>query len=171
MMNVLMKFVSFLFMFPGSVNPVVHDFHVSKLDVRYNPATQSFELTLHLFLDDLEKAMNVSGFSVKSLQTNDENAKSSKKINDYLTTKIRVKADNTLLSLHYIGREEAERFDAVFIYLEAAHAGIPAQLNIENLLFNEVFDDQKNIVSVTFDKKLKAFEVLDKKNPSLDVTF
>lgn len=170
-MNVLMSVLLFFFMLAGVDNPANHDFHVSKLDVRYNPATKSCELTLHLFLDDLEEAMKVSGFPVQSLQTNGGETKSNKNIQDYLTSKIRVTADNKLLSLHYIGHEEAERFDAVFIYLEAENAGMPGQLNIENRLFHEIFNDQKNIVSVTFDKKLKAFEVLDKKNPIVDVTF
>lgn len=170
-MNVLVAIFLCFFHIPLSDRSVDHDFHVSKLDVRYNPSSKSCELTLHLFLDDLEAAMKASGMVVESLKTSDEDERSNTKISQYLTSKIRITADGKLLNLQYIGREEAERFDAVFIYLEADQAGVPGQLNVENKLFHEIFTDQKNIVSVTFDKKLKAFEVLDKKQSALHVTF
>ena len=170
-MNVLLAVFLTLLSIPGLESWINHDFHVSKLDVRYNPASKSYELTLHLFLDDLEAAMKASGMKVEPLKTNEEEEKSNTRIRQYLTSNLRITSDGKLLNLQYIGREEAERFDAVFIYLETENTGIPGHLSIENRLFHEIFTDQKNIVSVTYDKKLKAFEVLDKKQPMLQVTF
>jgi hypothetical protein len=143
---------------------ICHDFHVSKLDVRFNPENKHFECTLHLFLDDLENAMNASGYKVHKMETGFESKETQSKIEQYLSQKLKIFVDNKPVPFTYMGKEEAERFDAVFMYLEGAGYKTPKSVTIENHLFHEIFSDQKNIVSFTYDKTLKAFSILDKKN-------
>ncbi|MBK8621416.1 MAG: hypothetical protein IPN79_06580 [Saprospiraceae bacterium] len=139
----------------------LHDFHVSKLDMNINPVTNSLECSLHLFVDDLERAMKQGGFIQKNLISgNVENE--DQKISGYLSQKIKFKLDGKPVALNYIGKEEAERFDAYYVYFEVKATSSTKNLEIEHKLFHEIFDDQKNIISFTKDKKLKDFLILEK---------
>lgn len=139
----------------------LHDFHVSKLDIRMNPVSNSLECSLHLFIDDLEQAMKKGGFIKKDLMSGNEESEENK-ISGYLFQKIKIFLDGKPASLHYIGKEEAERFNAYFIYFEVKNITSAKQIEIEHRLFHEIFDDQKNIISFTKDKKLKDFLILEK---------
>lgn len=139
----------------------LHDFHVSKLDIRMNPVSNSLECSLHLFIDDLEQAMKKGGFIKEDLMSGNEESEENK-ISGYLFQKIKIFLDGKQASLHYIGKEEAERFDAYFIYFEVKNIATVKKIEIEHRLLHEIFDDQKNIISFTKDKKLIDFLILEK---------
>lgn len=140
-----------------------HEFHVSKLNIHYNPETSKLEMTIHLFIDDLEMAMIKSGYPVKSLKTESENEKEHEYIASYVMSKINIFIDQKKIPLTYLGKEEAERFDAVFMYIESPVIASLNNLKIENSMLTEAFYDQKNIISVYNDKKLLDFFILNKK--------
>lgn len=159
-------FISIVFYFFLLTKPVtVHDFHVSKLDMHYNHKTNVLELTLHVFLDDLEKAMNQSGYTLNVIGTT-ETVESDQLITNYFKKKINIYVDNNLTSFHLIGKEKTGINDATYFYFEAPDICQASIILVENQLFHEIFDDQKNIISMTFQNKLIAFTILNKNNIS-----
>src|SRR5690606_27944720 len=161
-MYILVFIFSFVLPEVTAVNEA-HEFHISKLNIHYNPKSSKLEMTLHLFIDDLEAAMIKSGFPVSRLETDNEDEKDHAFIASYLSSKIKLTIGRKPVTFTYLGKEEAERFDAVFIYLESDKIISLHDLSVDNQLFLESFDDQKNIVSVYDDKKLLDFFILNKK--------
>lgn len=143
---------------------MVHDFHVSKMDVHHNLKTSSWEVTLHVFTDDLELAMNKSGFQVKGVGSTSESSDTDEKIAAFLQKNITIYVDGVLQKTKYIGKEEADRFDAAYVYFEFPSTASMKEIKIVNNLFFNVFNDQKNIITVTYKHKLKGFLISDEKN-------
>ena len=143
---------------------LIHDFHVSKMDVQHNSKTSSWEVTLHVFTDDLEMSMNTAGFPVKGIGSEKESPDSDAKIAAFLRKNIMFYFDGVLQNPEYIGKEEADRFDAAYLYFELPAASSIKEMKIVSKLFHNIFDDQKNIISVTYQKKLKGFFITDKEN-------
>lgn len=143
---------------------LVHDFHVSKMDINHNSKTSSWEVTLHVFTDDLELSMNKAGYSVKGIGTDKETTDTEKKIASFFHKYISIYVDGVLQKPEYIGKEEADRFDAAYLYFEFPANSAMKELKIVSNLFHNVFDDQKNILTVTYQKKLKGFFITDQQS-------
>lgn len=147
----------------------VHEFHVSKVDIRYNTSASTLELTLHVFIDDLEKAMKKSGYLIQPLQTGTENQETDDAIARYLREKISISINQKPVKLDYLGKEEAESFDASYIYLEVKNVKNIQIISIDNKLLLDVFTDQKNMVAVYKDKNMLDFSICDHKDFKRDI--
>jgi len=154
----------FTLLFSPSNHPqLVHDFHLSKTDINYDTKSKSIQLSIHLFLDDLEDALKLEGYVDLRLCSPREAEHSDKAIQQYLQKKLQLYTHQTPLKWEYLGKEGTQDKMAVYCYLEISNVSQIKTLKISNNIMHELFDDQKNIVSVTEDKKSKAFLILDKK--------
>ena len=127
----------------------LHDFHVSKGQLRYALPDSTFQLTLHLFLDDLELALETNG-APKGLQlcTEKEHPEADQWISAYLEKHIRVEADDTTVLWQFIGKEISEDYAGVWCYLESAPCTPPEQLIINHTVLFEEFTDQTNLLQL-----------------------
>ncbi|MFZ1705624.1 MAG: DUF6702 family protein [Saprospiraceae bacterium] len=140
----------------------VHDFHVSKLDINHNKKTASLELTIHVFLDDLLKAVKLSTNN-KEGNLSSESIEFDALLQEYISKKIKLEIDGKSSLFLYIGKEKSDSDAAVYLYFTISNVKEMKQIKIIHTLFHEVFDDQKNIVSITYRDKLKGFTMLDAK--------
>lgn len=62
-----------------------------------------------------------------------------------------------------LGKEASEDLMAVWCYFEISGYKNLRQVKIENKILTELFNDQKNIVDVTVDKRKKGFAIFDTK--------
>lgn len=121
-----------------------HPFHVSVAQVRYNAQNQSLEIALKLFTDDLEEALTTSfGNQGWHLATPRQLPAADKYVREYLKPRFAVKQKNQTLSWNWIGAEY--NMDAVWCYLELYNFDEADGLEWKNIVFFEVFNDQKNI--------------------------
>ena len=73
---------------------VAHDFHLSKADLHYRSDLQSLEYTVHLFIDDLEKAINEDyGIDSLFLFTQKEPISSDSIIAMYINDHLKIQVD------------------------------------------------------------------------------
>ena len=156
---------SWSWFFLSALAPVeAHEFHVSKLDLRHNTDASTLELTLHLFIDDLEKAMKKNGYGIQQLQTCVQSQETEDAIARYVKDKIKININQKPVTLVYLGKEEAESFDASYLYLEVKNVKNIQKIGIENRLMLEVFGDQKNMVAVYKNKDMLDFSIYDHKD-------
>ena len=149
----------------------VHEFHVSKLIVEHSQEDKALQITLHLFIDDLEEALREQGADNLFLCTERESKKADEYLYKYLQQKLKLQKGGQELKFDYVGKEVSEDLQAVWCYLEITDINAIKQLNISNSLLMEIFDDQKNIVNVRIPGVKQGYFLLVKGNSSKDLEF
>jgi hypothetical protein len=74
-----------------------------------------------------------------------------------------MKVAGKVVKLTFLGKETSKDKLAVWCYLEATGLKNISALDIENIILTELYNDQKNIVDFTVDKKKKHFTIFDTK--------
>jgi len=147
----------------------LHDFHVSKTEIHYKSETESLQLSVHVFIDDLELALSPYSEFELNLLTEKEHQEADSLIGIYFNDVFKFSVDNQELLPVYLGKEISDDFQGAWCYLEQENLVSFDQITIRNTLLCEVFDDQKNIVSFKIDNKSKAFNILDKDDSELTI--
>ena len=148
-----------------------HEFHISKCQIDYAEAEQSLQLTMHIFIDDLEEALRQRGKDQLFICTKKEAEDTDQYIIDYLQDKIQMKVNGELQSLRFVGKEISDDLAAVWCYFEVPGIQQLSNLEISNKLLQEVFEDQKNIVSIIGPKKKKAYFLFNRGDAAESVNF
>lgn len=118
-----------------------HDFHVSLTTIKYSAEESTYQATIKLFTDDLEKALNEEN-SQKIILSNNE---FDEYVEAYVQSRFKLyNDDGKELNLTYLGKEL--EYDVTWVYMESKTAKASENLTVENTLLNEVFRDQSHIV-------------------------
>ncbi len=125
-----------------------HEFHISKCIIEYAPSEKSFQIMMHLFLDDFELALSKRGGNDLKLCTAKEKTGADKFIFDYLQDNFGMIINGKLSTYNYIGKENSEDLVGVWIYLEIENVINFDKVEIQNSLLTELFDDQSNLVQI-----------------------
>jgi hypothetical protein len=138
-----------------------HAFHTSITEMRYNAKTKSFEISLRVFMDDLEKMLSINNQNKKFVIENTD--KNDPFIEQYVRKHfVVITPKNQKLIYQYVGKEKEG--DATWIYLEMPVNETIKGSKIQNSVLMDMFDDQTNIVNifVNNDKKSYLFTVKNK---------
>ncbi|MEO6282644.1 MAG: DUF6702 family protein [Dyadobacter sp.] len=132
----------------------MHEYHVSVTQMQFNPAIKSFEISIRLFTDDLEKGLSQSNDARRIVVKNGD--KNDALIEQYIRKSfVLTDSQKKPASIHYIGKEQEE--DATWVYLEVPIQGIWAGYKLQNSTLMEVFDDQVNMTNVKYASDKKTF--------------
>lgn len=160
-----------LFLMPFTEENAVHDFHVSKCEVDYNQAEQALQVTLHLFLDDLQLSMQKQGAEEVFLCTDQETENAEIALFQYLKHNLQFDVnENENIAYNWLGKEMSEDKLAVWCYIEISNIYKLTFLKVKNTLIMDVYDDQQNIVQVKGASK-SGFFMLHKDKESQSITF
>ena len=140
----------------------LHDFHVSKTDLNYKTSQEALQITVHVFIDDLELALEDYGSSNMNLFTKSESLSADSLIAVYLNKSLEIKIDKEAIAPVYIGKEISDDLSAAWCYLEFENLSPFKSMSLKNSILNELFEDQKNIVNFKIDSKSKAFHIMDR---------
>lgn len=127
---------------------VDHDFHVSRTRIEYVPAQQELQLTLHVFIDDLELALEQDQTTNLKLGTPQEAPESDRLLFAYLQQQLQLKVNDQTLKYAMLGKEMSEDLTAFWIYLLVENVALPDNLWIRNRILTDVYDDQQNIIQI-----------------------
>ena len=109
----------------------------------YNQKDQSWEISIRLFQDDLEKSVSSATGKKYRLVPGDE--ASEKELDTYLRKHFRFHAGKQISTPYrWLGTEQQQ--DAIWVYLEIPTTSDLAGSYLENSIFLEVFEDQTNLV-------------------------
>jgi hypothetical protein len=164
-MKLLLFNILFLFSFE------MHQFHISKTDVTYKPTEKTLQITMHIFIDDLEKSLEKQGVSKIYIGTEKEKQEANSLIIKYLQSNFSIKLNNKALAYDFLGKETSNDKQAIWVYLEAKNVKDVKQIFVENKILTEIFSDQKNIVQINVPSKKQGYFLLDKNKPSEMASF
>ncbi len=133
-------------------NNNVHAFHISRTTINYDTPSKSYQITIHIFIDDLTKCLELKGYKNLYIGSKSESKLTDEAVEKYVKEKV-VLTDGKTIAMDYIGREFSEDGIALYCYFESKETVYSNKLTVKNALLMEAFDDQKNIIDVTKDKK------------------
>lgn len=153
-------FISWLYLF--------HPFYVSVTEIEHNPKTKTVQVSVRVFFDDFERALNQRYKTNVNILNPKDKKKMDQVISDYVKEHLKLKLDNNLLELKYVGYEIKE--DAAWCYFETAKITSIRSLDVENRLLYEQHDSQINMIHVIVGGKRKSMK-LDNPNSKASFTF
>ena len=133
---------------------VVHDFHTSLTEMRYNAKSKTFEISLRAFTDDLQKVLSAANQNKKFVLEN--NDKNDPFVEAYIKKHFVVtNTKNQKLNINFIGREKEG--DATWIYLEMPVNESINGSKIQNNVLIDMFEDQTNILNIFIQNQKKSY--------------
>lgn len=159
-MTPFLFFLSFMLGIPVQ-QPADHVFHVSRCEIRHNTAKQTVEVTLHIFIDDLEEALKKQGHDKLFLCTEKENTSANTHLLQYFQQQFQLQINGKTVNYTFIGKEMSDDMIAAWCYLEIPKVKTIKSLLVKNKLLLETFKDQKNIIQVIVPGKKDGYTVLD----------
>jgi hypothetical protein len=121
-----------------------HKYYLSVSNVTYNSKVKALQMTTRFFVDDLENVL--SDRTGKRIIFNKDADLNNQKttIATYIEKKLEVSTDGSMRSIIYIGGEIEN--DQVIFYTEIPVPQEPSNISMKFTAFQELFEDQKNMV-------------------------
>ena len=130
----------------------IHPFHVSVCEIFHNSNTKALEISMKLFIDDFELALQENGED-KLILTK---ASDEKILAKYLTEQFKIEINDRKIPWSFVGFEL--RDDAVLCYMMAKDIDEIDKLLITNKVFTEIFDDQINLTHFQYKGDMKSLK-------------
>ena len=142
-----------------------HDFHASLTEVHYNPKAGAFEVSLRVFLDDLQLALTQS-FPGQDIEVSSR--RSEPLLLAYLNRHFQVRdAHGRSHPLSVVGMEQET--DVAWLYLEVSCPQGYQEAMIRNSILTDIFEDQQNLLNVQVGSKKQSF-LLTRDQPTAQLT-
>lgn len=123
-----------------------HKFYVSLTEIRFNSQSERFEISMRIFPDDLDRALELRSGIPTHLATRLEPPQADSLLELYLFEHFNLKVNGEVLSLTYLGKEPEA--DVFWCYFESEQVGRPVEIFVHNDILTGIFEDQVNIVQV-----------------------
>ena len=138
-----------------------HKYYLSLTQIEYRSKLQSVQLTINVFIDDIEVALNKDYNIDLQLDTEKELKDNDVYFEKYLKEKLHLKIDDTARYFNYIGKEYDG--DLVYFYLEVEDVKQVNNIEIINKILMNHFPKQENLIKSKVGKKHKSI-LLNAKN-------
>lgn len=152
-----------------SFKSTYHPIHTSMTEIHYKEKIKTLEIAIKIFTDDLEKAIKQETGKKLYIGTDKEVTNTEKYIAQYLKKNFIIKGNNTKLNFSFEGKANEE--DATWNFVEISNVPTIQKLEVSNYVLMDVHRDQKNIVHIHKERKLKKSFFLNKVSPSGSFTF
>jgi len=158
----------FIFFLIGNISVQAHPFYVSICKIDFNRDSQSLEISVKIFANDLLGAFENLGEKNIYLGEKKERPDTDKLIADYIKSKLKIKVEGKQTELAFVGKEMET--DAVWSYFEIEHVSSLSEIEVTCNLLTEIFQGQNNIIQVNNGKEIKNM-LLNKDKNSDTLTF
>ena len=132
-----------------------HKYYISLCEIEYVKEQESLQVTLNLFMDDLEFTLNKNHQIDMQLSTKNEVENSDALFENYLRDNFKVRVNDMSQDFDYIGKEYDDNL--VRFYLEITNIEQLKKLEITNTSLTRDFKDQQNIIKVKVEDFHKSF--------------
>ena len=137
----------------------VHKYYISLIKVEYKKESKSVQITMRIFIDDLQQVLK------KTYDKNIELEENNELIFRYVKDNFSVKINNTKRSYLYLGKEYEN--DVVFLYLEVKNIETIQSIEIQNSMLMSTFPEQKNIIKLNINNIKKTFLLTAEENKDI----
>ena len=131
-------------------NLAMHPLHLSKSVVEYFPEEKMVRVSLHVFLDDLEEALQKNHTVPILLGSSRESAEAGTLLEAYFKKHFRFTVDGNSAPLQLLGKELSADQEALWCYLEVPVSRRPEKIKVNCTLLTDLFRDQQNILHFIF---------------------
>lgn len=147
-----LTFLLLIFWLSSSFAPI-HQYHVSVTQMKYDKPSKSFEISIRVFTDDLEKGLSEDNNKrIFTIKNNDQN---NPFVEHYVRKYFALTSTSKKAEIQYVGKEEEA--DATWIYLEIPFSDNPDGWKLQNSILMETFDDQVNMMNLKLPSGPKTF--------------
>jgi hypothetical protein len=132
------------------------------MSVHHAAEENALQITLKLFADDLEEAMNQEGFRKEGQAYIDVlNPKDRQQLDvyveEYVRQRMEMKVNGQAVQPVFLGQEMEDM--AMWCYLEVKDVEKINSIRVRSSIMTEIFDDQINIVHVNYGGAIKSMKL------------
>ena len=142
-----------------------HKYYLSLTQIEYRSEKQSVQITINVFMNDIEIALNEDYNIDLRLHTKKELKDNDVYFIKYLKEKLHFKIDGISKEYNYIGKEYDG--DLVYFYLEIENIKEVNSIEIENKILINKFSEQKNLIKSKVGKNHKSILLTAKNDKGL----
>lgn len=142
-----------------------HKYYLSLLQVNYEQNQKALQITLRVFLDDLQTSLREQGHSSIELGTDREPKNTDRLCLSYLRKNLVFEIENNPREFNYLGKEY--QGDQVVFYLEILDVLHLPNLFVKNTLLYRSFPNQKNLVKISAYEKNRSVLLTKEQSKSL----
>ena len=142
-----------------------HKYYLSLTQIEYRSEKQSVQITINVFMNDIEVALNKDYNIDLRLHTKKELKENDIYFTKYLKDKLHFKIDDISKEFNYIGKEYDG--DLVYFYLEIENVKEVNSIEIENKILTKHFPEQQNLIKSKVGKKHKSILLTAKNDKGL----
>ena len=146
-----------------------HKFYVSLTQIDHNATTNSLEVSVRLFTDDLEKAIEEQTGKRLYLDTEKELPEAEDAILSYVRQRLHLIVNGKMALVNEVGRDY-ER-EHTWAYIEVQNVSELKTLEVRNVLLCEVFEEQTNMVKVRANNNELRSANCSKDSPAIAFAF
>ncbi len=139
-----------------------HKFHVSVMEIEYDPQNRKYEISQKIFLDDIELALKNFHRLEKLDVLNMSSSHLDSLLTPYLTKHISIVSNEKKLALELVGSEVEGA--VIWCYVQSKKTRAPKRVTLTNTTLIQEYDDQNNIIHFTKGEYKKSFRLTPKEN-------
>ena len=139
----------------------VHEYYISLTKVEFVPQKKVVQITMKVFIDDLERALEKRNEVRLKLATDQEDKGTDAYVERYLSQKFQIWINEEEKPFAYLGKEYDN--DAAYLYLEIVNVEEVRSVEVRNAMLVEEFPSQLNYIKIKVGKVLKTL-ILSKEN-------
>jgi hypothetical protein len=133
----------------------LHPLHISVSEINYSEKDNALQITCRIFIDDLELSIRHKRKEPELDLLNPKNGLTTDKlVSDYLNEHLSIKLDGQPQKMKLLGYEKEDV--ALIGYIEIEKIPAFKTLEVFNDMITETWDDQSNLVHVTYKSPIKS---------------
>ena len=146
----------------GANGGEVHPIHVSVSEINYSEKDKALQITSRIFIDDLELSIRHQRKEPEmDLLAPNNGLTTDLLVSEYLKDHFKIKLDGKLQKMKLLGHEVEDV--AIVCYIEIENVKKVKDIEVYNDIITETWDDQSNLVHVTFRGPVKSARLMREK--------
>jgi hypothetical protein len=133
----------------------LHEHYISLTKINYAKDKKSVQVTMRYFIDDVEKVLETRYELPMELATKSENKKIDQYLETYINQKFKISINDLEQTYVYLGKEYED--DLVYFYLEIENVDGIKNIEVQNSMLVEEFENQQNFIKLTIGNVQKTF--------------
>lgn len=139
----------------------LHEYYISLTKIEFVPEQKALQVTMKVFIDDLERALENRNEVTLKLGTEWEDKRAEVLMERYLAQKFQVWVNEKERYFEYLGKEYEN--DVVFLYLEIRDVEAIRSIEVRNAILMEEFPSQLNYIKFYIGQEIHT-SILSKEN-------
>jgi len=143
----------------------LHKYYISLCEIEYVEEQQSVQITLGMFINDIEFTLNKDSNTKLNIATKEETDSIDNYFKNYLNQHFKININNKLQTFNYIGKKYDD--DIVRFYLEITNIKDIKSIEVSNTSLFRDFDNQQNLIKIHANNIHKTFYLTRKNDKGL----